>query len=74
MLKIFTEKNGKTVDYLPNINNDAVKGGHEENLKHFADVVLNGADPIFKPQQGVDMIKILQAMYKSAEEGKEIQL
>ena len=74
MLKIFTEEYGKTVDYLPNVNNDAVKGGHGENLKHFADVVLNGADPIFKPQQGVDMIKILQAMYKSAEEGKEIQL
>ncbi len=74
MLKIFTEEYGKTVDYLPNISNKAVKGGHEENLRHFADVVLNGEKPIFEPQQGVDMIKILTAIYESAKTGREVQL
>ena len=37
-------------------------------------VVVNGAKPDFVPQQGVNMIKILEAMYKSAETGKEVIL
>lgn len=73
-LKIFTEEYGTTVDYLPNINNDLGVMIHEANLIHFADVLLNGTEPMFVPQQGVDMIKILEAMYKSAEEGKEIRI
>ncbi len=48
--------------------------GHERNLAHFVDVVLHGAQPDFVPQQGVNMIKILRAIYESAETGKEVQL
>ena len=48
--------------------------GHTAALIHFVDVVLNGAKPIFEPQQGVDMIKLLNAIYESAETGKEIRL
>ncbi|MBR6558212.1 MAG: Gfo/Idh/MocA family oxidoreductase [Clostridia bacterium] len=47
---------------------------HEENLRHFADVLLNGAEPMFVPEQGLNMIKILEALYKSAECGHEIIL
>ena len=47
---------------------------HEANLRHFADVVLNGAEPMFVPEQGVNMVKILQAIYYSAETGKEVLL
>lgn len=71
-LKIFTEEFGKTVDYIPNIKETMPQ--HAGNLKHFVDVVLNGAKPDFVPQQGVNMIKILEAFYKSAESGKEILL
>ena len=71
-LKIFTEEFGKTVDYIPNIKETMPQ--HAGNLKHFVDVVLNGAEPDFVPQQGVNMIKILEAFYKSAETGKEILL
>lgn len=48
--------------------------GHEQNLRHFADVLLNGAKPDYVPEQGVDMVKILQAIYKSAEIGAEVRL
>ena len=48
--------------------------GHCVAIRHFADVVLNGAEPIFTPQQGVDMIKILNGIYLSAELGKEVLL
>ncbi len=71
-LRIYSEEYGSTVDYLPNL-----KGGmqiHEANLRHFADVLQNGTEPMFVPQQGIDMIKILEGFYKSASEGREILL
>ena len=72
-LKIFTEEFGKTVDYLPNIDDKQISI-HTANLRHFVDVVLNGTEPMFVPQQGVDMVKILEAIYKSAETGREVLL
>lgn len=71
-LKIFGEEYGQTVDYIPNIGNARLI--HAANIKHFVDVLLNGKEPMFVPQQGVDMIKILEGFYRSAEEGKEILL
>lgn len=72
-LKIFGEEYGSTVDILPNISND-VNVHHYGNIKHFADVILNGAEPMFVPEQGLNMIKILEGFYRSAAEGKEILL
>ena len=71
-LKIFTEKDGQLVDEIPEIHE--IYGGHEANLRHFVDVILNGTDPCFKPIQGFNMIKILTAIYESAKTGKEISL
>lgn len=73
-LRIYTEENGALVNYLPQIDDRKGMQIHEANLRHFADVLLNGTAPMFVPQQGVNMIKILEAMYKSAEQGKEIAL
>ena len=38
------------------------------------DVVIDGKKPIFVGQQGIDMIKILCAIYESAKTGKEVSL
>ena len=73
-LGIYEEEYGRTVDYMPNIDNTKGTQIHEANLRHFADVVLNGTEPMFVPQQGVNMVKILEAIYKSAETGKEVLL
>ncbi len=70
-LEFYTEDAGQLIDIKP------LKGqvnGHHANLRHFVDVLTMGADPCFKPQQGVDMIKILCAIYESAKTGKEITL
>ena len=71
-LKIFTEENGCTADYIPHTVDKYQH--HEANLRHFVDVLLNGAKPMFVPEQGLDMIKILEGFYKSAKEGREIAL
>ena len=73
-LKIFTEAQGRTVDFLPNVNNNAGPGHHKANLMHFVDVVLNGKEPMFIPVQGLNMVKILESIYKSAETGREVLL
>ena len=70
--KVFTETFGKLVDIDIAANTDVT--GHEGNMRHFVDVVLNGATPDFVPQQGVNMIKILRAIYESAETGREVSL
>ena len=72
-LYIFTEDLGSPVDYTPRIASAAPQQ-HEGNIRHFVDVVLNGTAPIFTTDQGIDMIKILCAIYKSAETGKEVLL
>ena len=48
---------------------------HTCNLAHFIDdVIIGGMKPNFVPQDGVDMIKILEGLYKSAETGREVVL
>lgn len=69
---VFKEVDGEQVDTA--IVADTTVAAHEANLRHFVDVVLNGAKPDYTPQQGVDMIKILCAIYESAETGKEVYL
>ncbi len=71
-VEFFTEEDGQLLDIKPTGNMD--NKGHHNNLTHYLDVLTKGAEPCFKPQQGVDMIKILCAIYESAKTGKEVTL
>ncbi len=70
--KIFSEKNGKNVN--KKIPSGITFDGHRRNISHFIDVLEGKADPVFVPQQGIDLIKILCAIYESAKTGKEVRL
>ena len=48
--------------------------GHARALAHFVEIVLDGRAPDYVPQQGVNMIKILDAIYESAKTGREVVL
>ena len=72
VLRIFTEQYGKTVDLIPNFPNNS--NGHYGNIKNFSDVLHGKAEPVFKPEQGLNMIKILEAIYESARTGREVLL
>jgi len=71
-LRINTEDEMGLLDLEPHYGGG--KQNHAGNLAHFADVVLNGVEPMFVPEQGLNMVKILEALYKSAECGHEIIL
>lgn len=72
-LEIYSEAAGQLTNVAP-----VLKGGnpdaHGENLRHFIEVLQKRAEPIFVPEQGVDMIKILDAIYTSAATGREVRL
>ena len=57
-VEFFTEDAGQLLDIKAagNLNNR----GHHNNLVHYLDVLTKGADPCFKPQQGVDVPGIHQ--------------
>ena len=71
-VEFFTEEGGQLIDFKPINCNPG--HGHYKNLRNFYDVVIEGKEPCFKPQQGIDMIKILCAVYESAKTGKEVAL
>jgi predicted dehydrogenase len=70
-LTIFTEQHGALVDIQPKFRSI---GGHEAAIAHFVDCILNGTQPISPGEDGVKMMKILDALYQSAEAGKEVQI
>ena len=71
-IEIYTEKNGVLVDENPIVED--TENAHGNNIRHFVDVISNGTKPEFEPIQGLNMIKILSAIYKSAETGREVVL
>ncbi len=71
-IKVFTEKDGVLEDILPKLSDGP--NAHIDNIKHFIDVIKNNEKPKFKPIEGLNMIKILEAMYESAETGFEVRL
>ncbi|MDQ1913910.1 Gfo/Idh/MocA family oxidoreductase [Paenibacillus sp. GD4] len=71
--QIFSESAGQLTNVEPVIKNRQVDA-HGENIKHFINCLAGREEPIILPSQGVDMIKILTAIYESAETGREIRL
>ncbi|MBE6673769.1 MAG: Gfo/Idh/MocA family oxidoreductase [Ruminococcaceae bacterium] len=72
--EIFTEECGVNTYLKPDIDDYNCPPHHEQNIRHFIDVINGKAEPDFTPEQGLNMVKILEALYKSAELGHEIEL
>lgn len=72
--EVFTEEYGTNVNLNPCIDDYNCPPHHEMNIRHFIDVITGKCEPDFTPEQGVNMVKILEALYKSAECGHEISL
>jgi len=70
-LKIFDEKNGVLVDSSPALPHVNV---YEEEIKHFVSCVVENKEPVTKPSEILNVIRIIEAIYKSAASGKEVRL
>ena len=72
-VKIFSESEGGLYDIHPKLVPNKI-GDHGMMIHHFIDVLQGKAKPIIKPEHGVNMIKILSAIYESANTGREVRL
>ena len=72
-LKIYTEMNGYMVDVVPGISNlkDSVPGFQRE-MQHFIDCVNGKTECRAKAEDGIWVMKILDAIYESAKTGHEV--
>ncbi|CAG7657589.1 Gfo/Idh/MocA family protein [Paenibacillus allorhizosphaerae] len=73
-LSLFSETAGQLTNITPVLPSAIGALGHAEHLRHFIDCLHNRAEPINTPEHGVDMIKILNAIYESGKTGKEVRL
>ena len=64
------DENDQLVESAPEFD-DSV-GPHDRQIAHFVDCCLNGTECIVKPWQAVEVLKLICAIYESAETGREI--
>ncbi len=75
-MQIMSEINDMIVNIDPQIDH---KGFHFEQafqneVSHFIDQIIDGVASIAPVEDGVEVMKILNAVYQSAETGKEVQI
>jgi predicted dehydrogenase len=63
-------------DTLVNVTPDhgEAKEPHFAEIEHFVECVRDGKEPLVKPEESLNVIKILETAYKSAEAGHELEI
>lgn len=69
--RIYKDLHGTGVDITPSFPNQS---GHMMEIKHFVECLVEGKEPISTGEHGLEVTKILDAIYRSAETGEEIKL
>lgn len=74
-IKLVTEKHDTILNIMPQTNHRSFDfvGAFRHEINHFIDCVRNGEQPLSPVQDGVEIMKILRAIYESAQTGKEIR-
>jgi predicted dehydrogenase len=70
---LFRELSGRLVDTSPKWL-PQVEKSHYEEIKHFAAVVRGEEELIVQPWQSLQVQRILDALYESAEKGREVRI
>lgn len=63
------DENNQLVESCPELDQTSP---HDRQIAHFVDCCLNGTECIVKPWQAVEVMKLICAIYESAESGREI--
>lgn len=69
--RIYKDMHGATVDITPNFPQQE---GHVTEVKHFVDCITKNKPLIATGEHGLEVIRIIDALYRSAAAGKEISL
>ncbi len=75
-LKIYKMMHGEVVNVTPRVNasKNAFKLSFNLQAEHFIESIRKGKDPIFRVEEGLEMAKIIDAIYESARKKKEIRI
>ncbi len=72
-LEMYTEVNDYLADVkLPDVKPYEFSEAFEAEIDHFVDCILNGTKCMAPAEDGIEIMKILDGIYKSAEIGKEV--
>ncbi|HEY3297145.1 MAG TPA: Gfo/Idh/MocA family oxidoreductase, partial [Armatimonadota bacterium] len=70
-LKVYKDIYGSPACITPDFPEQS---GHHTEIKHFVDCLVNGTELISTGEHGLEVVRILNAVYKSAEQKREIVL
>ncbi|MBN2851350.1 MAG: Gfo/Idh/MocA family oxidoreductase [Clostridia bacterium] len=75
-LEIISNINGYNVDVTPKYTKESnfFNQIFEEEINHFVDCIINKTECLNPVEDGVELMRILGAIYESARTGKEVQL
>ena len=66
------EKQNAEMGLMPVVANEAVAYGYEAENRHFVRAFLGKEQPLLTFDDGLDVVRILMAAYRSAEQGKTV--
>jgi predicted dehydrogenase len=72
-LKMYTEQDRTLLDITPVFLPGNVQSHHEE-IKSFVDSVVNDTPMVTPGEEALEVTRIIDAIYRSSEAGKEIKL
>jgi predicted dehydrogenase len=73
-LTIFGQERGRLVDNTPHVPEQDGARTHSLAIRHFLDCIRTGEKPLTTPEQIVDLMRILDAIYESAQKGGLVKL
>lgn len=75
-LRLHREMHGNLVNVTPETESirNMYKASYENEIAHFVDCVRTGRKPLSSGEEAVQVLKVLEAIYKSAESGREVKL
>jgi predicted dehydrogenase len=73
-LEIYSEREGVLFDEIPQVKPTGWEESIHAEVAHFVECVRTGRKPLSPGEQGVDIMKVLDGIYRSAELGREVRL
>jgi predicted dehydrogenase len=73
-LRLFGEMGGAPTDSTPRLQPKKVHAGHAEVIRRFVDSILTGAPMSPSGEEGLDRTRLIDAIYRSADVGREVRL
>ena len=73
-IKIYTEMHNRLVDITPSHEGIRTNDHFLKEMEHFVDCCLNGTECIATAEDGIWVMKILDAIYESAKTGHEVEI